>query len=94
MVPAGNKAKRLSLINHTTKTNHHHYHHHDHHHHHHQQSYIFLTTHQNKLDQTGFENLCFLVHEIPCSSNQTQENVVTLVTRLWKDRLWTDEAKQ
>ena len=34
MVPAGNKAKRLSLVNHTTKTIHHH--HHDHHHHHHQ----------------------------------------------------------
>ena len=25
MVPAGNKAKRLSLVNHTTKTIHHHY---------------------------------------------------------------------
>ena len=24
MVPAGNKAKRLSSVNHTTKTNHHH----------------------------------------------------------------------
>ena len=24
MVPAGNKAKRLSLVNHTTRTNHHH----------------------------------------------------------------------
>ena len=27
MVPAGNKAKRLSLVNHTTKTIHHHHHH-------------------------------------------------------------------
>ena len=27
MVPAGNKAKRLSSVNHTTKTIHHHYHH-------------------------------------------------------------------
>ena len=37
MVSAGNKAKRLSLLNHTTKTIHHrhHYHHHHHHHHHH-----------------------------------------------------------
>ena len=32
MVPAGNKAKRLSSINHTTKTIHHHHHHHHHHH--------------------------------------------------------------
>ena len=31
MVPAGNKAKHLSSINHTTKTIHHH--HHNHHHH-------------------------------------------------------------
>ena len=28
MVPAGNKAKRLSSVNHTTKTIHHHLHHH------------------------------------------------------------------
>ena len=34
MVLAGNKAKRLSLDNHTTKAIHHHYHHHHHHHHH------------------------------------------------------------
>ena len=27
MVPAGNKAKRLSSVNHTTKTIHHHHHH-------------------------------------------------------------------
>ena len=27
MVPAGNKAKRLSSVNHTTKTNHHYHHH-------------------------------------------------------------------
>ena len=32
MVPAGNKAKRLSLFNHFTKTIHHHHHHHHHHH--------------------------------------------------------------
>ena len=32
MAPAGNKAKRLSSINHTTKTIHHHHHHHHHHH--------------------------------------------------------------
>ena len=31
MVPAGNKAKRLSSVNHTTKTIHHHHHHHHHH---------------------------------------------------------------
>ena len=30
MVPAGNKAKRLSSANHTTKTIHHHHHHHLH----------------------------------------------------------------
>ena len=34
MVPAGNKAKRFSSVNHTTKTIHHHHHHHRHHHHH------------------------------------------------------------
>ena len=28
MVPAGNKAKRLSSVNHTTKTIYHHHHHH------------------------------------------------------------------
>ena len=28
MVPTGNKAKRLSSVNHTTKTIHHHHHHH------------------------------------------------------------------
>ena len=28
MVPAGNKAKRLSSVKHTTKTIHHHHHHH------------------------------------------------------------------
>ena len=33
MVPAGNKAKRLSLVNHTKKTIHHLHHHHHHHHH-------------------------------------------------------------
>ena len=27
MVPAGNKAKGLSLVNHTAKNHHHHYHH-------------------------------------------------------------------
>ena len=32
MVPAGNKAKRLSLVNQTTKTIHYHHHHHHHHH--------------------------------------------------------------
>ena len=31
MVPAGNKAKRLSSVNHITKTIHHHHHHHHHH---------------------------------------------------------------
>ena len=30
MVPAGNKANHLSLVNHTTKTIHHHHHHHHH----------------------------------------------------------------
>ena len=33
MVPAGNKAEHLLLINHTTKTIHHHHHHHHSHHH-------------------------------------------------------------
>ena len=33
MVPAGNKAKLLSWVNHTTKIIHYHYHHHHHHHH-------------------------------------------------------------
>ena len=31
MVPAGNKAERLSSVNHTTKTIHRHHHHHHHH---------------------------------------------------------------
>ena len=35
VVPAGNKAKRLSSVNHTTKAIHHHHHHHHHHHYHH-----------------------------------------------------------
>ena len=35
MVTAGNKAKRLSSVNHTTKTTHHHHHHHHHLRHHH-----------------------------------------------------------
>ena len=39
MVPAGNKAKRLSSVSHTTKTIHHHHHHHQHHHHHHHRPY-------------------------------------------------------
>ena len=34
MIPAGKKAKRLSLVNHTTKAIHHHHHHHHHHPHH------------------------------------------------------------
>ena len=34
MVPAGNKAKYLSLVNHTTKKINPHQHHHHHHHHH------------------------------------------------------------
>ena len=41
MVPAVNKAKRLSLVNHTTKAIYHHHqlhHHYHHHHHHHYQS--------------------------------------------------------
>ena len=39
-VPAANKAKRLSSVNHTTKTIvHHHYHHHHHHHHHQKANY-------------------------------------------------------
>ena len=37
MVPDGNKAKHLSLVNHITKTVHHHHDHHHHHHHHHLQ---------------------------------------------------------
>ena len=35
IVPAGNKAKRFSLVYHTTRTIHHHHHHHHHHNHHH-----------------------------------------------------------
>ena len=34
MVPAGNKTKRLSSVNHTTKAINHHHHHHHHYHHH------------------------------------------------------------
>ena len=40
MVPAGNKAKCLSSVHHTTKTI---YHHHPHHHHHHHQYRIWNT---------------------------------------------------
>ena len=42
MVPAGNKAKRLSLVNLTTKTIHHHHHDHHHHHHHHHQCFDYM----------------------------------------------------
>ena len=34
MVPARNKTKHFSSVNHTTKTVHHHHHHHYHNHHH------------------------------------------------------------
>ena len=52
IIPAGNKAKHLSSVYHTTKTIHHHHHHHHHHHykyhHHHHHHYqiqlIFLSS--------------------------------------------------
>ena len=42
MVPAGNKAKSLSSVSHTTKTIHHHHHHHRHHRHIFEQEIIFI----------------------------------------------------
>ena len=41
MVPAGNKARRLSSVNHTTKIIHHHHHHHHHYHHHYHHQVAF-----------------------------------------------------
>ena len=52
MAPAGNKVKRLSSGNHTTKTIHHHHHHQHHHHHHHQFIIIFK-------NYTSFVHLMF-----------------------------------
>ena len=46
MVPAGNKAKHLSSVNHTTKK----FHHHHHHHHHHQIHFPF--------SRVFFEEIC------------------------------------
>ena len=43
MVLAGNKAKRLSSVNHTVKVHHLHHHHHYHHHHHHHHHHIVDT---------------------------------------------------
>ena len=48
MVPAGNKAKGLSSVNHTTKTIHHHYHHHYHH------NFVFL--HRSQLSYDDWYN--------------------------------------
>ena len=46
MVPAGNKAICLLLVNHTTKTiNLHCHHHHHHHHHHHQRKHLIKSHH-------------------------------------------------
>ena len=48
MVPAANKAKRLSSVNHTTKTIHHHHHHHSHH-----RMSLIWTDMQNGFHSTG-----------------------------------------
>ena len=42
MVPAGNKAKRLSSVNHATKRIHRHHHHHHHHYHLHQDKNLLV----------------------------------------------------
>ena len=43
-VPPGNKAKRLSPVNHSAKTIHQYHHHHHHHHHHHYHHKSFSKT--------------------------------------------------
>ena len=62
MVTAGNKAKRLSSVNHTTKTIHRHHHHH---HHHHQAVVGFGTTYGNnkkiKKKKKIYGNYIFLL---------------------------------
>ena len=52
MAPARYKAKRLSSVNHTTKTIHHHHHHHHHHHNQGETPYCTYTSKQTfeKLD--------------------------------------------
>ena len=52
MVPAGNKAKRLSSVNYTTKTIHDHDHDHHHHHHHH---------HHHRMSKLDSENLSSVI---------------------------------
>ena len=51
MVPAGNKAKRLLSVNHTTKTIHHH------HHHHHHQSYEVIVNKTVKKQTNKLQNI-------------------------------------
>ena len=51
MVPAGNKAKRLSSVNHTTKTIHHH-------HHHHHTVQIFTSNSHRQKHESKVSKLC------------------------------------
>ena len=55
MVPAGNKAKRLSSVSHTTKTIHHHHHHH---HHHHFDTIIILIGDSIAVGLSCYSNVC------------------------------------
>ena len=59
MVPAGNKAKSLSPVNHTTKTIHHHHHHHHHHHQIYPNASIYNIKNKDTLQEKFFleENL-------------------------------------
>ena len=75
MVPARNKAKCPSPVNHTTKTIHHHHHHHHHHHYfHHQTKYqirrldknntICLTENSIKVDLSSRETFILFLRLI------------------------------
>ena len=60
MFPAGNRVKRLSSVNHTTKTIHHYHHHHNHHHHHHQKLIYKI----GAAHDTFLEKAIFLAHKL------------------------------
>ena len=74
MVPAGNKAKRLSSVSHTTKTLHHHHHHH----HHHETNRA--KTFQNKFSKYFLNIYEFLIKfrnfpmTVACYTHQTPKN--------------------
>ena len=74
MVPAGNKAERLSSVNHTTKTIHH-----DHHRHHHREIALKTVCKDFKLESQEWQLLikygCMNIHH---------KNLLKLVTGIFK----------